>query len=59
MVMKNSIKIIFSIISIFILVIAGIGSVYIEPANILAAIYSKIFHQPIANDIKDSLISII
>lgn len=61
MVMKNSIKIIFSIIiSIFILVIAvGIGSVYIEPANILAVIYSKIFHQPIANDIKDSLISII
>lgn len=59
--MKNRIKIIFSIIiSIFILVIAvGIGSVYIEPLNILAIIYSKIFHQPITIDIKDSLISII
>lgn len=59
--MKNSIKIMFSIIiCIFILVIAvGIGSVYIEPLNILSIIYSKIFHQPIINDIKDSLISVV
>lgn len=59
--MKTNIKIIISIIlAIIILVLAvGVGSVYIEPLNILAIIYSKIFHQPITIDIKDNLISII
>lgn len=56
-----NIKVFLSIIlCIIILVLAvGIGSVYIEPFNILTIIYSKIFHQPITMDIKDSLISIV
>lgn len=59
--MKTSIKVVISIItSIFILVLAvGIGSVSIEPLNILVVIYSKILNQPITIDIKDNLVSII
>lgn len=59
--MKTNIKIFTSIIiALIILVLAvGVGSVYIEPLDIITIIYSKIFNKPITIDISPNLVSII
>lgn len=59
--MKTGVKILISIIiCIIVLVLAvGIGSVYIEPFDILKIIYSNIFNKPLTQDIEANLVSII
>lgn len=59
--MKTGVKILISIIiCIIVLVLAvGIGSVYIEPFDILKIIFSNIFNKPLTQDIEANLVSII
>lgn len=59
--MKTTVKILISVIicTIILVFAVGIGSVYIEPFDILKIIHSNIFNKPLTVDIETNLASII